>query len=163
MLEGINLEEVKKYNASLKQYKDRATTLNAEIEYTNKELDALCLELSNELGVSVTRENIEQIYNEQVSKINSILQSGNAVLSKIATEEKALSDAAMPQAQVVQQPQQMTQASQQMAQAPVMGGIASAPQIQPAHQMQSAPTPIFNDNVGVSGSSTTNLPPMFKI
>ncbi len=96
MLQGVNIDEIKKYNASLKQCRDRAASLNAEIEYTNKEIDNLCNELSAELGVTVTRDNIEQIYNEQVEKINSTLQSGNAVLSKIANEENS----EVPQPQV---------------------------------------------------------------
>lgn len=91
MLQGIDLNQVKQYNASLKQYRDKAASLNAEIEYTNKEIDALCAELTSELGIQVTRDNIQQIYDEQVSKINSTLQSGNAVLAKIASEEQAAS------------------------------------------------------------------------
>ena len=93
MLQGVNIDEIKKYNASLKQCRDRAASLNAEIEYTNKEIDALCIELSQELGLTVTRENAEQVYNEQLEKINSTLQSGNAVLSKIASEESGAQQA----------------------------------------------------------------------
>lgn len=98
MLQGIDLNQVKQYNASLKQYKDKAASLNAEIDYTNKEIDALCAELSTELGIQVTRDNIQQIYEEQVSKINNTLQSGNAVLAKIANEEQAASAVATAQA-----------------------------------------------------------------
>lgn len=87
MNQNINIDEVKQYNASLKQYKEKAAQLNAEIEYTNKEIDELCTELSSELGITVTKDNIEQIYEEQVNKINMALQSGKAVLAKIATEE----------------------------------------------------------------------------
>ena len=94
MLQGVNLDDIRKYNASLKQYKDKAASLNAEIEYTNRELDSLCAELTAELGVQVTRENVEEIYNEQIAKINSTLQSGNAVLAKIASEEQALATGA---------------------------------------------------------------------
>ena len=86
MLQNINVDEIKKYNTSLKQCRDRAASLKAEIDYTNKEIDTMCSELSNELGITVTRDNIEQIYNEQLEKINSTLQSGNAVLAKIANE-----------------------------------------------------------------------------
>lgn len=100
MLQGIDLNQVRQYNASLKQYKDKAASLKAEIDYTNKEIDTLCSELSAELGISVTRDNIQQVYDEQVSKINSTLQSGNAVLSKIASEEQTA------QAQTVQTPVQ---------------------------------------------------------
>lgn len=83
----VNIEEIKKYNQSLKQYKDKAASLTAEIEYNNREIDNLCKELSAELGVEVTRDNIEEIYNDQVNKINSMLQTGTTVLQKIANEE----------------------------------------------------------------------------
>lgn len=87
MLQGVDINQIKEYNASLKQYRSKAASLTAEIEYTNKELDSLCAELTAELGVQVTRDNVESIYNEQVEKINTTLQSGNAVLSKIMSEE----------------------------------------------------------------------------
>lgn len=109
MMQDINLEEVKKYNANLKQYRDRAAQLKAEIDFNNKEIDAACAELSNELGVSVTRDNLEQIYAEQVSKINSTLQSGNAVLAKIASEEnQTAQQAQVSQATPVAQSQSVT-------------------------------------------------------
>lgn len=148
MLQGINLEEVKRHNATLKQYKEQAATLKAEIDYTNKELDSLCAELTTELGVEVTRDNIETIYSEQVSKIQSALQSGNAVLAKIASEQNGTA-----------QPQQNV-----MTQTPVNNGYATAP-VQPAHTVQQgafagAPEPtqgtVFN---GATNGST--LPPLF--
>jgi len=86
MLQDINIEEVKRYNASLKQYKDQSATLAAEIQFNEKELNSLCEQLSTELGVQVTPTNIEQIYEEQVSKINTALQTGNTILQKIAQE-----------------------------------------------------------------------------
>ena len=64
MLQGVNIEDIKQYNSSLKQCRDRAASLKAEIEYTNKEIDTICNELSAELGITVTRDNIEQIYND---------------------------------------------------------------------------------------------------
>lgn len=118
MLQNVDLNQIKQYNASLKQYKDKAASLNAEIDYTNKELDALCSELTAELGVQVTRDNIEQIYEEQVNKINSTLQSGNAVLAKIANEE-----------QIAQQQSLQSQAQQTVTQqAPVESQAPQAPQ-----------------------------------
>lgn len=105
MLNGINIEDVRKYNTSLKQYKDKAFKLNAEIEYTSKTIDTLCKELSNELGIEVNRDNLERIYAEQVEKIESALRSGNAVLSKIAQEEVRVQQ--MQQTQPVQQVQSM--------------------------------------------------------
>lgn len=139
MLQGVNLEEVKSYNASLKQYRDRAATLNAEIEYTNKELDALCAELSAELGKPVTRDNIEQIYQEQLENINSTLHSGKTVLAKIASEESAggMEQQAMGVRPTVQP---------NIAPPPVQGGIFNG---------QASTLP--------GQGSTGTLPPMFNL
>ena len=136
MLEGCNLEEIKSYNASLKQYRDRAASLKAEIEYTNKELDTLCAELTAELGKQVTRDNIEQVYNEQISMINSTLQSGKAVLSKIAAEESN------------------SGAAGQVGQAPVMNQTASQPTGQPVNNQYAAP----QGNVGAAQNICNSIP-----
>lgn len=174
MVQGVNLEEIKKYNNSLKQYKDKAASLNTEIEYINKELTTLCTELTQELGVEVTLDNIEQIYEEQVSKINSTLQSGNAVLSKIQSEEQNQANMSMQstvsnssvapvtQAQVTQIPETP------QVQAPV---TPSAPQVQaavteqspapaypPIFGQQSTPGAVFNGQ-----AATTELPTFFNI
>lgn len=87
MIANVNIEEVKKFNGALKQYKDRAVQINTEIEFLNKEVQALCAELSAELGIEVNMSNIEQICEEQAAKINTALESGSVVLSKIASEE----------------------------------------------------------------------------
>ena len=154
MLQGVDLNQVKQYNASLKQYKDKAASLNAEIEYTNKEIDALCAELTNELGIQVTRDNIQQIYEEQVSKINSTLQSGNAVLAKIASEEQAASTVATPVAPVTP-----------VAPTPVMQTAVPTPVMQTA-----VPTPPVAQETAVAGSvfgtaspTTATLPPLFNM
>ena len=151
MLQGVNIDEIKKYNASLKQCRDRAASLNAEIEYTNKEIDALCIELSQELGITVTRDNAEQVYNEQIEKINSTLQSGNAVLSKIASEESG--------AQHIQNSLNTQQHGQYQQQ---VQGIAS-PQSQPVPTMinnlaaeSQVASPVFSQPQ-VGGQNLPNL------
>lgn len=146
MLQGVNIEDIKKYNSSLKQCRDRAASLKAEIEYTNKEIDTICNELSAELGITVTRDNIEQIYNEQLEKINSALQSGNAVLAKIASEESSNSVYEQPAAQQsviqpqVEQPVQNT-APQMTQQVPPM-----APPVFTQPQVGGTPLPNFFGN-----------------
>lgn len=147
MLQGIDFNQVKQYNASLKQYKDKAAHLNAEIEITNKEIDALCAELTAELGIQVTRDNIQQIYDEQVAKINSTLQSGNAVLAKIASEEQAASVA--------------SQMATSAPVAPAIGVTAPVPPVPPA-------TPDANPSVagsvfGTAQPATGTLPAFFSM
>lgn len=87
MVANVNIEEVKKFNSALKEYKDRAVRINAEIEFLSKEIDTLCAELTAETGVTVTRDNIEAVCEDLANRINSSLQSGNIVLSKIAEAE----------------------------------------------------------------------------
>ena len=89
MIPNVNTEEVKKFNLALKEYKDRAVRINAEIEFLSKEIDTLCAELSTEVGVQVTRDNIETVCKDLADKINSSLQSGNVVLAKIADVEQS--------------------------------------------------------------------------
>lgn len=160
MLQNVDLNQIKQYNASLKQYKDKAAQLNAEIDYTNKELDALCLELTTELGVQVTRDNIEQIYEEQVNKINSTLQSGNAVLAKIANEEQIAQQQSLQATTQVSVQQATVQT--QVPQAPVMQqpeissvGSNITQQAQPVNQ--SVAGSIFGNSQVADGE----LPKMF--
>ena len=143
MLQGVDFNQVKQYNASLKQYKDKAASLNAEIEYTNKEIDALCAELTAELGIQVTRDNIQQIYDEQVAKINSTLQSGNAVLAKIASEEQAASVTSQATAPVVQQATPVTP-------------------VAPVATAQSNPT-VAGSVFGTAQPASAPLPPLFSM
>lgn len=156
MLQGVDLNQVKQYNASLKQYKDKAASLNAEIEYTNKEIDALCAELTTELGIQVTRDNIQQIYDEQVSKINSTLQSGNAVLAKIASEEQAASTVATP----------VTPITPVAPTTPVMQTAVPTPPVAPT--APTAPTaqetaPVAGSVFGTASPTPATLPPLFNM
>lgn len=153
MLQGVDLNQVKQYNASLKQYKDKAASLNAEIEYTNKEIDALCAELTNELGIQVTRDNIQQIYEEQVSKINSTLQSGNAVLAKIASEEQAASTVATPVAPVT--PVAPT--------TPVMQATPPVAPVAPTVPTAQETAPVAGSVFGTASPTPATLPPLFNM
>jgi len=173
MLQGINLDEVRQYNATLKQYRDKAASLNAEIEYNTKELNVLCEELSKELGKPVTKDNIEQIYMEQVQAINSTLQSGNAVLSRIANEEQSINTPTqttpVTPVTLVQQTPQMTPRAYQtvpVQQAPVQQQPQATPQTQVPPVI---PAPIngniFNGQpaqLGMPGAAG-ELPKLFNI
>lgn len=153
MLQGVDLNQVKQYNASLKQYKDKAASLNAEIEYTNKEIDALCAELTTELGIQVTRDNIQQIYDEQVSKINSTLQSGNVLLAKIASEEQAASIVATPVAPVT--PVAPT--------TPVMQTAVPTPPVAPTAPTAQETAPVAGSIFGTASPTPATLPPLFNM
>lgn len=140
MLQGIDLSQVRQYNSTLKTYKDQSASLNAEIEYTNNEIDSLCAQLTQELGIQVTRDNIEQVYNDEVAKINSTLQSGNAVLAKIASEEQNRANSNTVGS--------TSGAAPQMASTPVQQNTAD---------VQQSTAPVGNTNV--DGSSDSMLPP----
>lgn len=151
MLQGVNLEEVRQYNTSLKQYRDKAANINAQLEFTKNELSALCQELSKELGVEVNESNVEQIYAEQVDKINSTLKSGNAVLSKIASEEQRLASGV---------PSQTTQATQVASEVTPMNSLEGQPSAV-AGGFPQAPVPPqdFLADTGAAGTLPGNSVP----
>lgn len=139
----INVEEVKQYNAELKKHKDRANMLTAQKELYEKELTAKCAELSDELGITVTPQNIRQVYAEYEEKVKQTLSTGMAVLAKIAQsgeaerrkqEEIQQANQSIPGMQHVQSNQQMTgqtwQAAPQSVQQPnvteTVGGFLGA-------------------------------------
>lgn len=147
MLQGIDLSQVRQYNSTLKTYKDQSASLNAEIEYTNNEIDSLCAQLTQELGIQVTRDNIEQVYNDEVAKINSALQSGNAVLAKIASEEQNRANSNTVGS--------TSGAAPQMASTPVQQNTADIQQS--TADIQQSTAPVGNTNAG--GLSDNTLPP----
>ncbi|MEM4385656.1 MAG: hypothetical protein QXD03_03820 [Candidatus Anstonellales archaeon] len=83
----INIEEVKKYNEALRGYKEKLSRVEAELEFNMNELNRLCKELSAELGIEVTIDNIEQIYNDRVEKVKNTLINGREIIERIKAEE----------------------------------------------------------------------------
>lgn len=86
MMNGVDINQVKQYNEQLKRYKEQAAKIKVEIEMNTSELNRLCEELTAELGVQVTPDNIEQIYNDRVEKVRNTLQSGTEIMDRIRQE-----------------------------------------------------------------------------
>lgn len=86
MMNGVDINQVKQYNEQLKMYKEQAAKIKVEIEMNTSELNRLCEELTAELGVQVTPDNIEQIYNDRVEKVRNTLQSGTEIMDRIRQE-----------------------------------------------------------------------------
>lgn len=148
MIPGIDMEQVKAYNKSLKEYRDRAAKVQAGIEYSEKELARTCAELSTALGMTVTPDNIEQIRAEYINKINSVLATGTDIINRIRSEEAMLRE--VGQAPVTQAPQApVTQAPvTQTPQAPQAPDIIQPPTSEVAQ-------PNLFANLG-------DIPPMFN-
>lgn len=137
MVNGIDIEHVKSYNTQLKNYKEQASKITAQIEYSTKDLTNLCNELSVELGKTVTPDNIEDIYNEFMTSIKNTLDTGNAILAQIA------SDTASQQTQV-QQSVPNLQTQQVIGQEQYANMNVQQVASQPASQS------VFNNTVGQS-------------
>lgn len=86
---SVDVQRVKAFNDELKKYNEKAAKNAAEIEFNNREIKRICDELTAELGVQVTPENIAQIAEERIAKIENTLQVGEAILARIKQEEEA--------------------------------------------------------------------------
>lgn len=149
MNSNIDLREVKKYNESLKKYQDAAAQVRAGIEFNKKELARLCSELSQELGVTVTPENIEAIREERVAKALNTLSVGNEILDRIRKEEAQDASSSIPSS--VAQP---TVAQPGFAQP---GFVPAPPVFTPPAQPQAQAQPATDNTFANIG----NIPPMF--
>lgn len=87
----INVKQIKEINNQCNAYKKKASELLAEKEYKTKTLNEMCARLSDILGVQVTTENLEQIYNERVEKITSTLKVCNDMIERIKLQESGVS------------------------------------------------------------------------
>lgn len=184
---GINLEEVKKYNEALKSYTEKSSKIQAELEINSNELNRLCVELTQELGIQVTVDNIEQIYTEHINKIQETLNLGNEVLTRIANEEADLANRnSSPQVgvvggagqppvmgEVIQQAPPVPEGSPLMGEGQLLGvptqvDVGTPQTVGQAPQVPEGPTLIqgtnfdsFIPNTEAFGSSPdTELPPM---
>ena len=83
----IDVQKVKQFNDELKAYRDKAAKNQAEIEFNNREIKRICDELTAELGIQVTPENIAGIAKERKEKLENTLREGEAILARIKQEE----------------------------------------------------------------------------
>lgn len=79
----VDIQRVNEYNRKLKDAKEQQRKIQSELEYSKRELSRLCDELSSELGLQVTVDNIEQVYEEQMGKIERNLSIGEEILARI--------------------------------------------------------------------------------
>lgn len=86
-MSNLDIEEVKKYNATLRAYKDKSNQIMAEIEFNKNELARQCKELSAEIGIEVTPDNVKSVLEQYVAKINNTMAVGNEILNRIKADE----------------------------------------------------------------------------
>jgi len=83
----MEIEKIKEYNQKLRRYNEKSAQLKAELTFNINELNKLCTEVSNDLGIKVTPDNLEQVYREYMKKIEETLNTGLEILDRIEQEE----------------------------------------------------------------------------
>ena len=92
MEQRLDVARIKQYNKELREYIDKNAQVRAEYELSLKELNRVCEELSVELNIQVTPNNIEEVYNTYANNINNILATGEEILSRIKADEEQQRD-----------------------------------------------------------------------
>lgn len=85
--EQLDIQRIKKYNDEYKAYTEKSANTRAQLELSKSEVNRLCAELTQELGVQVTPDNLESIYTQCVDKIQHTLEAGEEILKRIKEEE----------------------------------------------------------------------------
>ena len=143
---------VKEYN---KNYKLAMADLNkstAQINVYEQEIDKLCKELSEVMGVPVTMDNALELYQAKCKEIENNLQIGEEIISRL---NSPVEEPQQPQVQQhpVQQPQVQQQPVQQ-PQAPVQD--LSAPLGEPLNTGSATNKVEDDDDFDSIGSSSFN-------
>lgn len=142
---------VKEYN---KNYKLAMADLNkstAQINVYEQEIDKLCKELSEVMGVPVTMDNALELYQAKCKEIENNLQIGEEIISRL---NSPVEEPQQPQVQQhpVQQPQ--VQQPVQQSQAPVQD--LSAPLGEPLNTGSATNKVEDDDDFDSIGSSSFN-------
>lgn len=83
----LDIARIKQYNASLKEYTEKSANTRAQLELSKQEVTRLCQELSAELNIQVTPDNLEEVYRQCVEKIQNTLNTGEEILQRIKAED----------------------------------------------------------------------------
>lgn len=86
MEKSIDVARIKAYNQELRQLADKSAQARAELELSKRELQKLCQELTEELGVQVTAQNLQAVYEQCVEKIENTLKTGEEIIARIKSE-----------------------------------------------------------------------------
>ena len=87
---SLDVQRVKEYNRQLKECKEKSSKITAEMEFNRGEIQRLCTELTNQLGIEVTPENVVSIYKEREAKLENTLATGEEILKRIKEEEESI-------------------------------------------------------------------------
>ena len=148
---------VKEYN---KNYKLAMADLNkstAQINVYEQEIDKLCKELSEVMGVPVTMDNALELYQAKCKEIENNLQIGEEIISRLNSPVEEPQQPQVQQHPVQQQPQvQQPQVQQpvQQSQAPVQD--LSAPLGEPLNTGSVTNKVEDDDDFDSIGSSSFN-------
>lgn len=147
---------VKEYN---KNYKLAMADLNkstAQINVYEQEIDKLCKELSEVMGVPVTMDNALELYQQKCKEIENNLQIGEEIISRLNSPVEEPQQPQQPVQQPVQQQVQQPQVQQpvQQPQAPVQD--LSAPLGEPLNTGSATNKVEDDDDFDSIGSSSFN-------
>ena len=153
---------VKEYN---KNYKLAMADLNkstAQINVYEQEIDKLCKELSEVMGVPVTMDNALELYQAKCKEIENNLQIGEEIISRLNSPvEEPQQPQPSQQPQVQQHPVQQQQVQQPQVQQPVQQPQApvqdlSAPLGEPLNTGSATNKVEDDDDFDSIGSSSFN-------
>lgn len=87
---ALNIEQIKEYNKELKIHQEKLANARSRKAVHEENLINECKVLSQELGIEVTPENIEDIYKKQMAKMEETVATGTEIMQRIKAEEQQL-------------------------------------------------------------------------
>ena len=82
----LDINKIQEYNERVSTVSKKLQAKQTEYEMKHKELLRLCAELTEELGVEVTEENLEEICEMYEQQVSNTLQAGEEILRTAEAE-----------------------------------------------------------------------------
>lgn len=131
------LERAKQYNANLKKIESEASEIRGKISYGIDDLTRRCQELTQILGIQVTEDNLEELWQSEMQKVLNNLEIGETVLKQIREAQAYDTDLANAQEN------KLNTVQAAIAQ-PVDSGLVRVNAPQPTQPTMTTETPIIS-------------------
>ena len=79
----MDIREAEKYNEKLRALKSKTEQLQSEKAIYERQLAESCKKLTELLGIPVTPENIQQVYDEYMAKVENTVAAGMEIMARI--------------------------------------------------------------------------------
>lgn len=83
----MEIERIEQFNARLKGLQQQAAQLQSSVNFHKARLEETCGQLTKMLGIEVTPENLNKVYEDYMKKVENTVNTGEEIMRRIDSQE----------------------------------------------------------------------------